>query len=202
MAQTRSIADATPTSIVIFKHTIDISAVKTATRRRAGERRHELLTPGHGCDGHGGLDQKDNGTEGRKPEIDDRRIGEENGPCRRFAERDRRKDEGKKGYELCIERWLPRFDRRLVRAVVFADHGDVYARIFAAIQDRGGIVAYGHTARGADRLKPMIVAPRLNRHMAVGPKAQDPGRPLARAQAKMPEQRDDKPQAKASLETG
>lgn len=44
----------------------------------------------------------------------------------------------------------------------------VYARLFAGIQDRGSSVVNGQSARGVDRLKPMILVRRFYRYISFG----------------------------------
>ncbi len=81
---------------------------------------------------------------------------------------------------------------RLVRPVVLADHGNIGARPLTAPRDiSAGLAA--STLSGPRGVNAMVVTRLLHRHVPVRPKAEDKGRRLARAQAKMAEQRDDEP---------
>lgn len=82
--------------------------------------------------GYGGLNQKDNATEGRKPGIDERGIGEENRFCSQFVEWDEGNDKHRECEDLGIGCLPFRLNEGLVGPVVFTNHGNVYARTFPA----------------------------------------------------------------------
>jgi hypothetical protein len=142
------------------------------------------------------LNQKNNATEGRKPGIDGRRIGEENRFYGQLIEWDEGNDKCSKRENVNLWQWIFRLDQWLVRPVVFADHRDVRARTFPGFQDIDALLGYRPMLWTMACLGTMVVTGRLYRHMAIGPKAKDKNRRLAMAQAKMTEHCNEEPQAK------
>jgi hypothetical protein len=194
-------ANAIPVGTASFedKREVSVAEAKTDAVRRMPTR-HSRCARVRALYGDGGLDQQDNATEGGKPGIDSRRIGEEARFCGRLVKGYEYNDKHCKCENLGIRCLLFGFNQRLVDAVIFAHHRNVYAR--AASRSFGGgchLDDGGRLPSLGPHVGTMVVTRRLNRYMAIRPQAKNKGRRVARSQTEMSEHCDDKPRAKPCL---